>query len=256
MKKRNRKFISFVFLLIAGLILINIALTWLCSEYAGEETYEIIRAEVVTPEEDAEEEENVVPANPQNTIDFDALKEENPDIYAWIKVPGTSVDYPIVQSKTDNSYYLSHTIDGEETTAASIFTENYNSKDFTDPHTVIYGHNMRNGSMFASLHKYEDKAFFDENREVLIYLPDKILYYTVFASYVSDNRHLMLNYDWDEKGVLEKYLEDVFAIRDMSAHIDTEMEVTGDDRIITLSTCNHGIDNERYLVQAVLTEEE
>lgn len=255
MKKWNRRILSIAFLVVAGLLLINIALAWICSEYAEEETYEIIRAEVVVPEEENEE-KPVVPANPQTVIDFEPLKEQNPDVYAWIRVPGTSVDYPILQSEDDNNYYLTHTIDGEETTAASIFTENYNSKDFSDPHTVIYGHNMRNGSMFASLHKYEDRAFFDENREILIYLPDRILHYKIFSAYVSDSRHLMLNYDWKASGVLDKYLDEVFSIRDMSANIDTEMKVTGKDRIITLSTCNHGIDDQRYLVQAVLEEEE
>lgn len=254
MKKWNRHFFSIAILIIIGLLLLNLAFVWMCSRYAEEETYDIIRAEVVTPEESPKE--PVVPENPQTVIDFEPLQEQNKDVYAWIKVPGTSVDYPVLQSDDDNNYYLTHTIDGEEAVAASIFTENYNKKDFTDPHTVIYGHNMRNGSMFGSLHEYEDRAFFDENREILIYLPDRILHYRIFAAYVSDSRHLILNYDWEQEGVLDQYLDEVFSIRDMSANIDTDMEVTGKDRILTLSTCNKGISEQRYLVQAVLTEEE
>lgn len=254
MEKRHKRFFSIVLLVIIVLLFVNIVLVWLCGKYAEEETYEVIYAGVITPAEHADE--SIVPENPQAVVDFEALKKENPDIYAWIKVPGTSVDYPVLQSTEDNSYYLTHTIDGEEQTAASIFTENYNSCDFQDPHTVIYGHNMRDGSMFGSLHKYEDKAFFDEHREILIYLPDRILHYRIFAAYVSDNRHLMLNYDWKAAGVMDQYLDEVFSNGDISAHIDREMEVTGQDRIITLSTCNHGIDEQRYLVQAVLVDEE
>ncbi len=255
MSGRNRKILIFV-LLAAGLLLVAAALTQISRLRGEEESYEELREEVKEegteePEETEEEEEA-----PPNDVDWEALWERNPDIYAWIEVPGTQVDYPVVQSADDNNWYLTHTIDGEEATAAAIYTENYNSTDFTDPHTAVNGHNMKNGSMFGSLHEYEDLAFFDENREILIYLPDRTLHYRIFAAYVSDNRHLMLSYDWAEEGVLDAYLEEVFSIRDMSAHIDTEMTVTGADRILTLSTCNHGIDTQRYLVQAVLVGEE
>ena len=102
-------------------------------------------------------------------IDFAALKEKNPDVYAWISIPGTAIDYPVLQRENDNTYYLDHTIDHEEKTEGAIFTENYNNTDFEDPNTVIYGHDMRNGSMFKGLLDYRDKTFFDQNKEVLIY---------------------------------------------------------------------------------------
>ena len=76
-------------------------------------------------------------------IDFAALKEKNPDVYAWISIPGTAIDYPVLQRENDNTYYLDHTIDHEEKTEGAIFTENYNNTDFEDPNTVIYGHDMR-----------------------------------------------------------------------------------------------------------------
>lgn len=99
-------------------------------------------------------------------IDFAALKEKNPDVYAWISIPGTAIDYPVLQRENDNTYYLDHTIDHEEKTEGAIFTENYNNTDFEDPNTVIYGHDMRNGSMFKGLLDYRDKTFFDQNKEV------------------------------------------------------------------------------------------
>ena len=157
-------------------------------------------------------------------IDFAALKEKNPDVYAWISIPGTAIDYPVLQRENDNTYYLDHTIDHEEKTEGAIFTENYNNTDFEDPNTVIYGHDMRNGSMFKGLLDYRDKTFFDQNKEVLIYTPDAI----------------------------RQYLYRIFAIRDMNASIDTTAQVGTDDKILTLSTCYANQPDMRFLVQAVL----
>ena len=93
------------------------------------------------------------------------ILEKNPDVYAWISIPGTAIDYPVLQRENDNTYYLDHTIDHEEKTEGAIFTENYNNTDFEDPNTVIYGHDMRNGSMFKGLLDYRDKTFFDQNKK-------------------------------------------------------------------------------------------
>lgn len=227
---------------------------------AGTEYDEIRKQVVQQTEEETPEEEPAVQQEieePTETtveipIDFTALKKQNPDVYAWIQVPGTAVDYPILQSPTDNAYYLTHTIDEEEKTEGAIFTENYNTKTFEDPNTVIYGHDMKNGSMFQSLHNYMDRSFFDENREVLIYLPDQIRHYKIFAAYLYDSRHILQSFDFGNKEIYQKYLENIFSMRDMNAFIDTSMEVTSEDKIITLSTCYAGISTQRYLVQAVL----
>lgn len=189
-------------------------------------------------------------------VKFEELQAVNPDVYAWITVPGTEIDYPILQHASDNSYYLMHNIDGSYGYPGCIYTENLNSKDFTDNNTVIYGHNMKNGSMFAQLHKFEDPDFFHENREVLIYLPDEILHYTIFAAHIYDDRHLLYSFDFSDPDVYEKYLQSVFDTRDMSANIDKEMTVTKDDKIITLVTCIGSQPNNRLLVQAVLTDRE
>lgn len=82
---------------------------------------------------------------PEKDIDFAALKEENSDVYAWIYVPGTNVDYPVLQHPTDDAYYLEHNMDGSKGLPGCIYSESVNTKDFTDPNTVLYGHNMKNG---------------------------------------------------------------------------------------------------------------
>lgn len=197
------------------------------------------------PEETEEKEPLAVP------IDFETLTAEYPDVYGWITIPGTDIDYPIVQREGDNSYYLNHNIDGEWKTAGAIFTEDYNSKDFTDPNTLIYGHNMKDGTMFRQLHKYEDRKFFAENKEVIIYQPNQILHYQIFAAYVYDNRHLMVSFDYTDPQVFADYIESIFDRKNMYNNIDDSIVITDEDRIITLSTCN-GNKEQRYLVQAVL----
>lgn len=202
-------------------------------------------SETVT--ESAEPEEEI-------PIDFEELWETNPDVYAWIVIPGTDINYPILQHPTDDSYYLNHNIDGSTGRPACIYTESLNSKDFTDNNTVIYGHNMRNGTMFAQLHKFEDKDFFDEHREIIIYLLDKVLHYKIFAVHNYDDRHLLYSFDFSDKAVYKDYLESIFSIDDMNANIDTEMTVTENDKIITLATCVYKKPSLRFHVQAVLVE--
>ena len=220
---------------------------YLQGENAGD-GYDGIRAEIGSgvPKEAPEGDPIEIP------IDFAALRERNPDVYAWITIPGTAIDYPILQSASDNTYYLTHTIDGAESPEGSIYTETYNSRDFEDPNTVIYGHDMANGSMFQNLLNYQDRSFFDANREVLIYTPDAIRRYRIFAAYLYDDRHLMQSFNFEDKDVYRQYLESVFSIREMGACIDTDQEVTADDKIITLSTCYGVQEDKRYLVQAVL----
>lgn len=248
MKKKILTVIG-ILIIIAGLVIGGFGLyNYLAEENAGE-TYEDLKVEfdidplVDIPQLDVGEVE--VP------IDFESLTAQYPDIYAWITIPGTQIDYPIVQHESDNSYYLNHTVDGRKKVEGAIFTENYNSKDFSDANTVIYGHNMKNGSMFKGLHKFKDKQFFSENSEIIIYQEGRILRYKIFAAYVYDNRHLMLSFDFSDVNIYRSYLNFVLTKKDMSSNIDTTVEVTTEDKIITLSTCNSN-DSQRYLVQAVL----
>lgn len=218
---------------------------------AGQE-YEELKKEAVEEKSTEKPLKKEEKSSVEIPINFQILQQENPDIYAWIRVPGTDVDYPVVQSPTDNAYYLDHTVLGEKKAEGSIFTENYNGKEFQDPNTVIYGHDMKNGSMFQSLHRYRDREFFDKNREILIYLPDQILHYRIFAAYLYDDRHLLHSFDFHDQKVYQQYLDSIFSMRDMNAFVDKDVEVTVENQIITLSTCYAGMDENRYLVQGVL----
>ncbi|MDO4299194.1 MAG: class B sortase [Lachnospiraceae bacterium] len=187
-------------------------------------------------------------------VDFEELRNMNPDIYAWITVPGTAIDYPVVQNE-DNTWYLTRSAEGEDSVAGAIFSETFNEKDFSDVHTVLYGHNMKDGSMFADLHRFEDEEFFEEHREIAVYTPDSICYYRIFAAYLYDDRHLLQSYDCSDPLVFEAYIKEVLEQRNLYAHIDQDVKIGEGDRILTLSTCHSKGNAYRYLVQAVLEKE-
>ncbi len=194
---------------------------------------------------------------PEKSIDFTDLQENtNADIYAWIYIPDSKIDYPIVQHPTDNYYYLNYNLDGTKGYPGCIYTEDYNVRDFTDPNTVIYGHNMKNGTMFAGLHNYEDIQYFDENPYVYIYTPDKLLVYEIFAAYEYSDKHILYNYDCTNETIYQNYLDEISNVRSMNCNIREGVEVTTEDKIITLSTCIANKPNNRYLVQGVLLNED
>lgn len=193
---------------------------------------------------------------PDKSVDFESLQETaSPDIYAWIYIPDSMIDYPVLQHPTDNIYYLEHNMDGSKGYPGCIYTEDYNAKDFSDPHTVLYGHNMKNGTMFAGLHKYEDSKYFEEHPYIYIYTPEGLLVYEIFAAYEYSNLHLLLNYDFTNEVIYQGYLNDIKEVRSMNCNIKEDVEVTVDNRILTLSTCIADKPDNRYLVQGVLLNE-
>lgn len=186
-------------------------------------------------------------------LDMAKLQAWNEECSGWLEISGTDMSYPVVQPTEDLEFYLGHNFFGEEDGNGCIYTEYYNSADFSDPHTVLYGRNTP--GMFGRLHQYQDRDFFDAHREIKIYRADSVLTYWIFAAYTYDDRHLIMTYDCWDRNVFTSYLSDVFAQRQMDAFIDTSMEVTAQDRIITLSTGVTGEDEKRFLVQAVLMAE-
>lgn len=186
-------------------------------------------------------------------VNFEELKTANPDIYAWINIPGTNIDYPILQSgeDKDRSYYLNHNVNNKKSSYGAIYTQNYNSKDFSDYNTLIYGHNMKNGTMFGSLKKYRNKEFFEENEYINIYMPGRILKYKIFAAYTFDDRHILMSFNFDDETERKLYLDTINSVRNLNANFSEDVTVTTDDKIITLSTCT-AKDDERFLVQGVL----
>ncbi len=192
-----------------------------------------------------------------NPIDFATLKAQNPDVCGWITVPNTNIDYPILQSQPseDNDYYLTHNLDRKYSVAGSIYIQRNNSNQFTDRNTVIYGHNMKNKTMFRTLHNFRDPEFFEQNEFFTIYTPGHIKTYRIFSAYRYDNRHILNSFDFTDKAVFAEYLE--FATNPVSLikNVREGVKVTADDQIVTLSTCISD-KRYRYLVQGVLIKDE
>lgn len=185
-------------------------------------------------------------------VDFKALKKQNPDIYAWIYIPGTNVSFPVVNRKGNDDFYLDHNSDGKRARKGAIFSEHYNSTDLSDPVTVFYGHKMKNGDMFGNLQKYySDHEFFDANREIYVFTPDSLKKYRIFAALPYTNAHLLYYYDFSDPFVFDSVFTDILSVKKINAIIDKNTTFTSDDRIIILSTCLSGNNKNRYLVLAV-----
>ncbi|MBQ9842271.1 MAG: class B sortase [Clostridia bacterium] len=194
---------------------------------------------------------------PDNPIDFAAKQAENPHIVGWIEIPGTVIDYPVLQSGNDvpENFYLDHDENRKYKFAGSIYMQQMNRADFTHPNTVLYGHNMRNGSMFAALRKYRDKEFFDEHQYIYVYTPGHILTYRIYSAFVYDNRHILNSFNFSKPEEYQLFLDQSLNPRSMTKQVREGVTVTTDDRIITLSTCT-GNNRERYLVEGVLIDDQ
>ncbi len=185
-------------------------------------------------------------------IDFETLQGINEDIVGWIEVEGTDISYAVLFDE-DDLYYLDHNYKREYSFSGSIFMQHYNDAEFTDFNTVLYGHNMGSGTMFAQLHRFEKESFFDEHDTIIVYTPNARLTYHIFAAYRTDNSNQMVVFKYDTKEDREAYLERIF--EHTYSNFDEDVPVTEEDRIITLSTCI-GNPDYRYLVQGVLIADE
>lgn len=191
-------------------------------------------------------------------VDFGKLNNINPDIYAWLYVPGTNVDYPVAQSMRDrdDSFYLSHNIYREYQFSGTIYSEVKNSIDFHDPVTLLYGHNMLNGSMFATLHYFSDEDFFNKHTTMFVQTKDKLYTYLIYAAYVYDDRHILNSFDFSNEEVRMNYFNYTLNPRTYSGFVREGVKLDKDSNILTLSTCTNGGGNTRYLVQGVLVDEQ
>lgn len=190
---------------------------------------------------------------PEKNLDWKALWEENEDIYAWIYIPETNVDYPVLQDPDEDNYYLTHNLDGSTPRPGCIYSQvSCNTTSFMDYNTVLYGHNMSDQTMFATLHYYEDKEFFDKNKYIYIYTPEQNYVYEVFGAYHFSDDHLFYKYDLITREGYEEYLDMVLSYGGEENNFRESSVVDADHHILTLSTCTKGRSNERYLIQGVL----
>ena len=244
-KKKKIIFGVSLVLLLAGLVYL---IVYFVQKKENHQVYDDIQKEnevSEVPKEPVEEKEPVV-----IPIDFASLKEKNPDIYAWIDIEDTNIHYPIVQSATDDTYYLEHTIEGVKGYPGSIYTEMANAKDFSDFNTLIYGHDMKDGTMFKHLHKFEDPEFFQSHETVTIYTETEIKTYRIFAAIVYDNRHILNSFCFDDAESRKAFIQSLYDARSMKNQFREGMTIDENSRLITMSTCITGQPDKRYIVVA------
>ena len=218
------KIVNIVLILIIFICIYNIS-EKLIEYNKADNSYEKIRVE--------KEEEN--------------LYDKYEDYRGWIKIDNTNINYPIVQGK-DNLFYLDKDINKNYLSSGSIFM-NYLNHGFNDENTVLFGHHMRNKTMFAQLNKYKEKEFFYGNNDIVIEVENgKVLKYKVFSAYVTDSKDNYIKTNFDDKDQYKEFLED---IKNKSQY-KLDIDVNENDKIITLSTCSYEFNDARMVVHGKL----
>lgn len=170
------------------------------------------------------------------------LQSRYPDVAGWLTIPNTNVEYPFAWYR-DNNYYLRRDLDGNALQAGTLFMDYRCKKDFSSPNTIIYGHHMKNGSMFGSLQSFNNEVFFENNRYGTIYLPNDTLTLTFFAYMVINPDTEQEVYDVSPSANYLNYVE-------KNARYYRKVELTGQDRIVTLSTCAYEFEDARMVLLA------
>ena len=210
----------------------------------------------ITPTPEPTAEPTPEPTPYISPVDFDWLQSKNSDIYAWIEIPDTNIDDPVVQDPDDDAFYLNHNTDRAYSANGSVFSEHqYNGTDMSDPVTLLYGHHMASGAIFGYLQKYySDGDFFSSHPTFTIYTPDATLTYGVFAAVPWSSDHLLYWNDFSDDEVFESFFESVFYVRDLSAHFNEDYAPHAGDKVVILSTCLIGNNTNRFLVMATLLD--
>ena len=202
--------------------------------------------ESITEATETEVEMPPVPWYEMATVDLAGLKQSYPDIAGWIFFEDGLISYPVMHAE-DNEKYLHTTYNGKEAKAGSIFIEAAHKEDFTDIHTIIYGHNMKNLSMFGRLKHYKTQAgYYEEHKYFQIFCGDEILRYQIFAYRDVPVDFMIYSQEYKSGRVLSYDL-----LR--ASYINPKLDIEDDDKIITLSTCTAD-DTHRFIVSAVLVE--
>ncbi len=188
-------------------------------------------------------------ANKESGADFDKLRSINPDTAGWIWFENLGISYPVVQGE-DNDYYLSHTFYRKENKCGSIFIETQNQKDFSDQNTFVYGHNMKDKSMFAKLNELKQEEVFQENTEFYIDTPKGVKCYQIFSCYVAPLQSDSFRYEFRDQ---EDYAKWQKKVKEYSFY-ETGVVPKKGQKTVTLMTCTPKGHNYRFLVHGVLKE--
>ena len=190
-------------------------------------------------------------AKEYEAAEFTALAAVNPDVTAWLYGPDTGISYPVVQG-TDNDYYLDHLLDGTANSAGCLFVDTSCRPDFSGRNTVIYGHRMKNGTMFAALGNYQEQVYYDAHPVFLLVTPEGRYVVELFSGYVADTAESAWMLDFSDEQAYLAWLEEVGEKSAFSSKVSPRAE----DRVVTLSTCSYEFENARFVLHGVLRPEE
>ncbi len=190
-------------------------------------------------------------------VDFQALQEENPDIFAWLYIPGTKVDCPALQSMQGDDYYATHNAYGQEDENGAVYIELANLASMCDFNTVFHGKAGEDGDgPFADLYQFADPDFFDRHETIYLYLDGNVLTYEIVAAYERDNTSLLRSYDFTYLDGCQQFLDDLFATREMTMNMREGWEgITPYHFLITLTTQKQESADRQFVVLAILTED-
>lgn len=253
-KKKNAVLIALI--VIFGVALIASAgymIYKMMAEQAAEDNYQSIRDSYVSSDEGTKSPSEVELVD--NPIDFAALTKENSDIYSWIEIPDTNINYPVLQSDYDDNLYLDHDVNKNYSFPGSIYSQGHNRKDYLDRVTVLYGHNMLNGTMFADLYKFEDKKFFDSHPYFYVYTPNRKLTYEVVSAFEYDSRHIMNSFDFRDDKVFQNWIDQSQNPRSLSSNVRSDVKLDLNSKLLVLSTCLN-VGDGRFLLEGVLIKDE
>lgn len=177
------------------------------------------------------------------SMDFTALRELNPGIVGWIKAEGAGIDYPVMRAD-NNDYYLTHLYDGTKNSSGSIFMDYRNNPSLEDRNLVIYGHHMKNGTMFAALEEYKAQDFYEVNPYMTLYTPDGDYRIELICGTIEDGNRGFMQFDFPDDQALISYVEG-FRSRSM---FTSEVQLQPGDRIISLCTCSYEWANARFML--------
>ena len=215
--------------------------------------------EETAPEETKETASVILRESAQDAqVDFRALKEENPEIFAWIYIPDTSIDAPVAQSGESDEYYASHNITKENDENGALYIEAANLTSMCDFNTVIHGNTAEDGEsgLFAELYQFSDPDYFDSHEQMYLYLEDNVLTYEIFAAYERENNSLIRTYDFTYLSGCDQFLKDMYSIRSMNMMIRSGWEdVTPYHFLVTLTTSRGKDSDSQFVVLAALIED-
>lgn len=193
-----------------------------------------------------------------NPIDFTTLQANNSDIYAWISVPNTNVNYPVCSSTVDDAFYLDHDAEKNYSPPGLPYSEVANGRALADPVTMIYGHNGYGDTMFATLHNFEDPTFFANNEKFYLYMPGHVYTYRVVSAFMYDNRHILNAFDFNNADTVQSFFTMLTAPDSLLVNARKGVTLTAADKVVCLSTCmdDQSQHDNRYIVSGVLISDQ